>query len=217
MKYSFEPTRTKRSTQIRHLTRWQSQQSRSPFQKEVTLPGNPALNVTVTCYNFKTELLSLLNSSVFTNCANLDVNPSNPFAKYQSPTGGLNCFNAAKWYATSYDRICISECDLFLPIIFSYDESNLGSRQASLAPLKFTTSLLNQQARNKEENWRTLCFIPDLTAFESGADRKSQSPLVKSTRLHSLFRAGMESYLKCEKDLSLLSNITLTIAGHKKK
>ena len=25
MKYSFEPTRTKRSTQIRHLTRWQSQ------------------------------------------------------------------------------------------------------------------------------------------------------------------------------------------------
>ena len=103
MKYSFEPARTKRSTQILHLTRWQAQQNRSPFQKDVSLPGNPILNVTVTCYNFKTELLSLLNSSVFTNCANLDVNPSNPFAKYQSPTGSLNCFNAAKWYATSYD------------------------------------------------------------------------------------------------------------------
>ena len=59
MNCSFEPTHTKQSTQTRHLTRWQAQQSRSPFQKEVALPGNPALNVTVTCHDFKTKLLSL--------------------------------------------------------------------------------------------------------------------------------------------------------------
>ena len=82
---------------------------------------------------------------------------------------------------------CVFLNVIFSPIVFSCDESNLGSQQASLAPLKFTTSLLNQQARNKEENWRTLCFIPDLTAFESGADQKAQSPLSKSKRLHSLF------------------------------
>ena len=187
MNHSFEPTCTKQSTQMRHLTQWQAQQSCSPFQKEVALPGNPASNVTVTCYDFKTKLLSLLNSSVFTDCSNLDVNPSNPFTKCKSPTGSLNCFNAAKWCSTSCEQMCPSECNFFVPIIFSCDESNLGSQQASLAPLKFATSLLNQQARNKEENWRTLCFIPDLTAFESGADRKAQSPLSKSKRLHSLF------------------------------
>ena len=116
MNHSFEPTRTKQSTQIRHLTQWQAQQSRSPFQKEVALPGNPALNVTVTCCNFKTELLSLLNSSVFTHCSNLDVNPHNPFTKYKSPTGSLNCFNVAKWCSASCERMCLSECDFFCPL-----------------------------------------------------------------------------------------------------
>lgn len=213
MKYSFEPSITNRRTYVKRLVEWQAQQNRKPFQRDVSLPGQPTLNVKVTCYDFKAELLSLLASPTFASFSNLDVIPSDPFGKYQSPSGKLDCFNAGEWYKKSYNRICCSETDFFVPIIFSFDESNLGNKKSSIAPLKFTTSLLNQHSRNREENWRTLCFIPDLTAFESAADKKNQSPVTKSKRLHALFRAGMHSYLNCENDLSLLSNTLLSLGG----
>lgn len=212
MRYSFEPKRAKRSTLIRHLSAWQQNQNRHPYQKEVSLPGEPSLNLHVTCYDFKTELMSLLESSVFHHIENLDVNPDNPFAAYKSSSGRLNCFNAGKWYSRSHNRMCKDDRSFFLPIIFSYDESNLRNRMASIAPLKFTTSILNQTERNKGSNWRTLCLIPDLTAFESKAQQKNQSSQTKARRLHSLFRAGMESYVKCEQNsCSALKDVLLRL------
>ena len=213
MKYSFEPKRTKRSTLIRCLSSWQQNQNRHPFQKHVTLPGEPALNMPVTCYDFKTELMSLLQSSVFDHIENLDLNANNPFAAYKSASGHINCFNAGKWYSRSYKRMCTEERDFFLPIIFSYDESVLKNGSASIAPLKFTTSILNQSERNKGSNWRTLCLMPDLSAFESKAQRMNQTPQTKSRRLHALFRVGMDSYLKCEQDSSVLKDVMLRLAG----
>ena len=213
MKYSFEPTRTKRTTQVRHLTKWQAKQNRRPIQNITRLPGMPVIDMLVTSYDFKTELLSLLQSPVFTDMKNLDLNLLDPFSKYVSPSGRLNCFNAGKWYSNSYEKVCESPNDFFIPILLSYDESVLSNQRASIAPLKFTTSLLNQRERNKEVNWRTLCFIPDLSAFEGAKERSKQSAELKSRRLHSLFRAGMESYVKVEKDPLLMSNLTVTIAG----
>ena len=213
MKYSFQPKRLQRSTLIRHLSSWQEKQNRRPSQKKVSLPGAPTLEVSVTCYDFKTELLSLLESSVFNNIDNLDVNVEDPFSAYKSSSRRINCFNSGKWYLRSHKRMCKNvKKDFFLPIIFSYDESVLKNGSASIAPLKFTTSILNQTERNKGSNWRTLCLIPDLTAFESKAQRSEQSPQTKSQRLHALFRAGMESYIKCEQDqCSVLKNVMLRL------
>ena len=217
MKYSFEPTRTKRTTQVRHLTKWQAKQNRRPIQNLTRPPGKPEIDMMVTSYDFKTELLSLLESPVFADINNLDLNPHDPFSKYQSQSGRINCFNAGKWYSSSYENMCEGPRDFFIPIIFSYDESVLSNQRASIAPLKFTTSLLNQRERNKEVNWRTLCFIPDLSAFEGAKERSKQSAELKSRRLHSLFRAGMESYVKVEQDPLQMCNISITIAGTTKE
>ena len=65
MKYSFEPTRTQRATQVRHLTKWQAKQNRRPMQNLVRPPGKPEIDMMVTSYNFKTKLMSLLESPVF--------------------------------------------------------------------------------------------------------------------------------------------------------
>ena len=217
MKYSFKPKRAKRSTLVQHLSTWQQNQNRHPCQKKVSLPGEPRLSLNITCYDFKTELISLLESSVFNHIENLDVNVNNPFAAYESPSGRLNCFNAGKWYSQSRRRMCEDNKDFFLPIIFSYDESNLSNRIASIAPLKFTTSILNQTERNKGSNWRTLCLIPDLKAFESKAQIKQQSSEERSRRLHALFRVGMESYLKCEQNqCSALKDMKLTLGDSSK-
>ena len=217
MKYSFEPTRTQRATQVRHLTKWQAKQNRRPMQNLVRPPGKPEIDMMVTSYDFKTELMSLLESPVFLDNDNLDLNPDDPFSKYKSPSGRINCFNAANWYSSSFNRMCKSPNDFFIPILFSYDESQLSNKQATIAPLKFTTSLLNQRERNKEANWRTLCFIPDLSAFEGAKERSQQSSELKSRRLHSLFRAGMQSYVDVENDPSQMRDIFITIAGITKK
>lgn len=212
LKYSFEPKRVKRSTLVRHLSRWQQNQNRHPSQKVVVLPGEPALNVPITCYDFKTELMSLLESPVFNDLANLDVNIHDPHMAYKSSSGLINCFNAGKWYSRSHPRMCKNKKDFFLPIIFSYDESVLRNGNASIAPLKFTTSILNQTERNKGTNWRTLCLMPDLAAFESKAQRSNQSPQTKSQRLHALFRVGMESYVECEQNrCSALKGVMLKL------
>ena len=119
LKYSFEPTCTKCSTMITHLTKWQVKQNCCPLQNKTILPGEPELSMMVTCYDFKSELMSLLASPVFEDIENLDTNVKDPFSKYQSPSGQLNCFNAGKLYSDSYHWICQGPNDFFLPIIFS--------------------------------------------------------------------------------------------------
>ena len=109
--------------------------------------------------------------------------------------------------------MCKDPNDFFLPIIFSYDELALSNCKGTITLLKFTTSLLNQREQNKEANWRTLCFIPDLSAFQGYAAHKAQDGQVKAMRLHSMFRAGMESYVALEKDSSLTKDFLMTIAG----
>ena len=213
MKYEYEPTRLKRSTAIRYLIKWQEKQNRCPLQNMITLPGEPQLPMMVTYYDFWSELMSLLDSPVFKSIDNLDMNRNDPFSKYESPSGRINCFNAGKWYSDSYSKMCPNTKDFLLPIIFSFDESVLSNQKASIAPLKFTTSLLNQRERNKESNWRKLCFIPDLSAFQGYAAHKAQNGQVKAMCLHSMFRAGMESYVALEKDSSLTKDFSMTIAG----
>ena len=83
IKHSFEPSRTQRKTQVEHLTKLQPQQNRRPMQNKTRLPGNPELDVFITSYDFKTELLSLLSSPVFNDINNLDLKPNDAF-----------CFNA---------------------------------------------------------------------------------------------------------------------------
>ena len=62
MKYSFEPTRTKRTTQVRHLTKWQAKQNRRPIQNMTRPPGKPKIDMMVTSYDFK--VLYLLTSTI---------------------------------------------------------------------------------------------------------------------------------------------------------
>ena len=149
---------------------------------------------------FWSELMSLLDSPVFKSIDNLDMNPNDPFSKYESPSGRINCFNAGKWYSDSYRKMCKNTKDFLLPIIFSFDESVLSNQKASIAPLKFTTSLLNQREHNKESNWRTLCFIPDLSAFQGHAAHKAQDGKAKAMCSHSMFCADKESHVALEKD-----------------
>ena len=197
--YDFQPTRKKRRDQIYHIQQLSKKPTRFPFIVNVEfIDERRRFDVPVTSFDFQAELLSLLHSPVFEDINNLDVNLDEPFAKYESASGKIECFNGGQWYHDAYLNRCTYENDLLVPIIFAFDESLLANRKSTIAPLKFTTSLLKQSLRNKEEYWRTLCFIPDMSAHESKAEQRKQSSQEKNQRLQMLFRAGLQSYLDSE-------------------
>ena len=214
--YSFEPQRKTRRAQVKYLENWQALQHARATQIPVVLPGDPPLTVHVTAYDFVEQLFSLLNDQTFFGTlANLDVNPDDPFTPYESPGGLLNCVNAGAWYRKAYQNCCTQPGDFLVPIIFTFDESVLANQKAQIAPLKFTTSLLNQASRNKDSAWRTLHFVYDIDCMQSKAEARKQGPPLKSQRLHTVFEAGMRSYLAAQTN-DQLHNIGFTLGPHTK-
>ena len=85
--------------QLNHLAEQYQLLQHRPYQKPVALPNNPVQVVNVTCFDFKTQLLSLLTDrDLVGNITKLDINPDNPFGKYESPGGYLDCINSGTWY-----------------------------------------------------------------------------------------------------------------------
>ena len=96
LQYSFNPERLHRHSQVRYLEKILGAEDARPQQVQVVLTNDPLRTVTVTTYDFCTQYLSLLQSDVFQDLNNLDVNPESPFTKYVSPTGLINCINAGR-------------------------------------------------------------------------------------------------------------------------
>jgi len=165
LNYSFNPQRLHRHSQIRFLEALIGEKAARPKQVTVPLTDDPPRTIAVTSYDFCTQYLSILKSDVFRDINNLDVNPESPFSKFKSSTGRIDCINAGSWYARAYRKRCVTADDLLAPVIFTFDESVLYNQQATVAPLKMTSSLLNQAERNKDSNWRPLCLINDLLIF----------------------------------------------------
>ena len=90
-------------------------------------PGNPQV-VDVTVFDFKKQLLSLLNDSfLFGNIDNLDVNKSNPFAKYHTHSRVLSTVNSGLRYKLAYET-CVTcpDSHFLVPIIFACDETKVS-------------------------------------------------------------------------------------------
>ena len=111
---------------------------------------NDNLQVPVIVFDFKQQLLSLLNDSqLIYNINMLDVPKNNPFNKYLSPNGKLSCFNSGKWYHKAWDHSCHQENDWLCPIIFGCDETLIGSHlgRKGMTPLTFTLSIFSEELK----------------------------------------------------------------------
>ena len=111
---------------------------------------------------------------------NLDVNQNNLFGKYQSPNKTLSTVNSGICCNLAYKTMINSPNSQFLmPIIFACDETKVSSQgKASCCPLIFTTSILNQEMRNKPSAWRPLGYMPDLSLYTSSNQERQFSVLL---------------------------------------
>ena len=204
--YCFEPRRWHRKSQINHLekafklTPMRAQQI--TIRLSDTMSPGKELPVPVTRFPFVPMFRSLIaDLRLFGDFKNLNVDPTDPFGKYQSP-GNYITENAlsGSWYDKSYDR-CITDPvkQLFVPIIMESDAAVLrkGSK-ANHWPILFSTTLLALSARNLDTAWRPLGYVPDMLAFEGKAAQAAQSGETKAQRLHALFEPILEELIKLQ-------------------
>jgi hypothetical protein len=97
--YGFEPARTTRQAAIAHIKRRFHLEHCRPTQVTIVFPEDD-LSIEVTRFDFLSQFYSLItDKSLPGDIAQLDVNPDDPFARYQSPNGRLGAFNSGTWYA----------------------------------------------------------------------------------------------------------------------
>ena len=202
LNYNFNPGRTNRSGQLKHIEKWFGLDYLRPKQVMIKLPG-PTESVQeeiipVTCFNFTNMLKSLFSDKkLFGSIDDLDVNIQDPFDHYRGETNHIDCANAGTWYRKAWKNLCKEENDFLVPIIFACDETTMG--KCGACPLLFTTTLLKQKHRNKASAWRPLGFIYDLNLIKSNNQNKRMSGDMKCLRLHSIFKAVLQSFKDAQK------------------
>ena len=132
----------------------------------------------------------LNDKTLFGNINNLDINPNNPFGKYKSQGNLLSTVNSGMRYQKAYKTMVQDkENDFLLPIIFACDKTQVTNlSKATSWPLLFTTSILNQEMRNKLNAWCLLGYIPNSTTYTSPKQEQQFSIDLKYTRLHQMLK-----------------------------
>jgi hypothetical protein len=79
----------------------------------------------------------------------------------------------------------------------------------------FSTTIFNQDLRNKSTAWRPLGYIYDTNIIDSKKERTHQSNEYKGKRLHTIFHTMLEMFIDAHNS-GMLDNITLTLGGQQR-
>ena len=137
---------------------------------EVKVPALASgVNVTdsvleVISFDFKSELMELLNNTELMQKENLVHNSVDPFSSCDNTDEtligeihtGKSYQNAVESLITNVDR------EFLVPIIMFIDATHIDGRgKLNLEPIVFSTSLFKRHIRNRPCSWRHLGFIPN--------------------------------------------------------
>lgn len=213
--YHFNPHRTTREAEVKYLQSLLNLTCMSPEEVLCPLPGPQVQIVPVTRFDFTTQLISLITDPrLVGDINNLDVNPNDPFGKYDNG-GVLSTFNSGSWYNKAYNHCVKNENDFLCPIIFACDESKLNMGKTGCWPLNFTTSIFNQQMRNRPLVWRPLGYIYELGTIQSDEEASAQTQDLKYSRLHAIFAKVLETFIIAQRS-NVLDNVKLNFGGFTK-
>jgi hypothetical protein len=147
-----------------------------PTHVTVVFPEDD-LSIEVTRFDFLSQFYSLITDKSLTgDITQLDLNPDDPFAGYQSPNERLSTFNSGAWYAQAHDKLCTKPNDWLCPIIYACNETLVGSHlgRASVTPLVFTLSIFNESFGSKRTLWRPLGYTYDVAQHGKGMFTKNR-------------------------------------------
>jgi hypothetical protein len=132
--YSFCPQRLERSSQVEYLEKWLHLKPCRPETLKLVLPGPTLQAIQVSWFNFTNQLHAILTDPALAgHLDNLDINPTDPFAKYAPPSGRLSTVNSGAINNLAYKNCCKKPNNFLVGTIFACDETNLqkGSKAGS--------------------------------------------------------------------------------------
>ena len=183
-------------------------------------PMGPAYDtVRVTTFDFVDSLLDLLDDPYLVNdLALLDVNPTDPFARYQAPDGRLSTANSGAWYQRAHATCVKTSRDFLVPICFAIDETVIAeTKKTGVCPVNFTTTIFGSKLRNQYAAWRSLGYIYDLSIHESKTtdyanrvNRPEESTKRKEERYQHIVAAVLKSMVDAQTN-DRLKDVILTL------
>ena len=218
--YDFSPTTRTFQGQVKKIEKSFKMEKMRPVPRRFTLPGDELPVVTPT-FDFLAMLFSLFNDKELNQLDNLCVNKNNPFGRYVPEDGLLGEMNSGEVYNTAYDnRINDPDTDFLLPVPFFMDSTTV-SQNGNLKsfPVMMSTSIFNQDTRNKSSAWRPIGFITQLDTNSSSANRKrlkSQDKLQSYKRFNMCVKIALESFVEAQQT-DALEGVLLRLGPYVKK
>lgn len=172
--------------------------------------------VDVIVYDFVPQFLSLLQDPSLMQGPNLNLDPANPFARYQSPDLVLGEMHSGSVYNKMYNTLITDpKRQLLVPIILYFDKSHVtnGSNRFGLEPGSFSLSLFTEQTRRRTDAWRMLGFIHQV--LKSSAENAALQADTNVNNYHRQLRVLLHVIAQVQAGLDKrLQNVTLTIDEH---
>jgi hypothetical protein len=172
-----------------------------PFVRRVDVHhGSPS---DVICFDFASQLLSLLQNPSIMTAENLAIDINDPLKPYHKLKGSnvLGEALSGSVYRKAYDQLITDpQKQLFVPIIQWIDRTSVtGNDRFSLKPYMFTPAIFTEKFRRSIKAWGYHGFLPK---------RKSSSAQKQTLRMgdairiyHKELDAVLESFRKCAPQL----------------
>jgi len=162
-----------RNVLMNHLSKLYDMQRMKPTQKTITISDVSNDTVSVTVFDFKQQLLSLLRDKELMNPSNLLL-PNVPGETPNINNDIISDINDSDWYNCAYnhynDILGINHNRVICGIILAIDKTHTDAKgKLCLEGVNFTLSIFNMATRrNNYRAWRSLGFINDLNTIYGG-------------------------------------------------
>ena len=169
-----------RNILLNHLSKLYDMQRMKPTQKTIAISDASNDTVSVTVFDFKQQLLSLLRDKELMNPSNL-VLPNLPGETPNINNDIISDINDSDWYKCAYnhynDILGINHNRIICGIILAIDKTHTDAKgKLCLEGVNFTLSIFNTATRrNNYRAWRSLGFINDLNTIYGGNFNTNQN------------------------------------------
>lgn len=166
-----------------------------PYVRQVHVPH--AAPSDVICFDFASQLLSLLQNPTIMKQENLLININDPLKRYESKDNILGDAISGSVYQKAYDRLITDPSrQLFVPIIQWIDRTHVtGNSRFSLKPYMFTPAIFTEQFRRSIKAWGYHGFLPKRKSSSAQNQVLRQGDNIRN--YHAELDAVLESFREC--------------------
>ena len=196
MGYTFPTIPQQRTTVLNHFC--SQYQMHNMYPKHTNFPMEGGGVSTLTHFNFRAMLLSLLSDPRIYN--NLIINWDNPNKSVHYNSSEVSDVHTGQWFKNTQQEMCIEHNHILCPLILACDRAHCDEgdkNRLSLEPMLFTLAIIPQELRTKEWAWRPLGYLNNLHLASSAEinSRPSGQNVRNTHRMLCIIFADIKAFM----------------------